>query len=391
VKIRARKNPSGAVVWQLDLGLVDGVRVRKSFRTRGEATTALVDARALVAAKGRNALTPAPVEHPTLGKWLARLDGTGKTLDDVFRWFFETYKEPKAAPPSQKLLKDYQAELTRLNRTEKYIRQSVNTLTAFFQISSTDNVAELTREAVLPFVTEPGYSPATHTNRLVTLKAFFEWCTLSGALVSNPLSGAANRIRIAKSDAEEIQALGVNEVQQLLATAVRPEHRLLLGWLALALFAGVRPDEIARTTLDRYHAEEGTLRITAKASKTSRTRVIDLAPAAQSWLAFWQSVVPVGTPFTVSGHRKRWDRLREDAGLLNGWVHDVLRHTFATMHYAAHQNAAQLKALMGHSQGEDTLFAHYRAVQTVSGETITRGMAQEFWKLTPETLLRESR
>jgi hypothetical protein len=38
---------------------------------------------------------------------------------------------------------------------------------------------------------------------------------------------------------------------------------------------------------------------------------------------------------------------------------------------------------MGHSQTEETLFKHYRAVQTLSGDTITRKMASDFWKLTP--------
>lgn len=77
--------------------------------------------------------------------------------------------------------------------------------------------------------------------------------------------------------------------------------------------------------------------------------------------------------------------------MAHNWVHDVLRHTFATMHYAAHQTASQLKALMGHSQSENTLFAHYRAVQTVTGETVTRAMAQEFWNLFPDSLKARSK
>jgi hypothetical protein len=41
---------------------------------------------------------------------------------------------------------------------------------------------------------------------------------------------------------------------------------------------------------------------------------------------------------------------------------------------------------MGHSQAENTLFAHYRAVQTISGATVTRAMAAEFWELYPGKL-----
>jgi integrase len=65
------------------------------------------------------------------------------------------------------------------------------------------------------------------------------------------------------------------------------------------------------------------------------------------------------------------------------WPHDVLRHTFATMHYAHYQNRSLLQALMGHSGSENTLFQHYRAVLTVSGETVTARMANAFWALMP--------
>ena len=85
VKIRARKNPSGVTVYQLDLGLIDGRRVRQTFKNKADAQSALVRARAKVASEGINALIPPAPEHPNLAKWMLRLEGTGKTLDDVFR------------------------------------------------------------------------------------------------------------------------------------------------------------------------------------------------------------------------------------------------------------------------------------------------------------------
>ena len=132
VKIRARKNPSGATVYQLDLGLIDGRRVRQTFQNKADAQSALVRARAKVASEGINSLIPPPPEHPSLAKWMLRLEGTGKTLDDVFRWFFDTYQEPKSVPPPEQLLATYRLELARLQRTQKYIDQSISTLNVFF-------------------------------------------------------------------------------------------------------------------------------------------------------------------------------------------------------------------------------------------------------------------
>lgn len=389
MKIRIRKTPAGGVSYQLDLGLINGQRVRKSFRFKADAQAALVAARNQALAHGITSLLPKEPEHPTLNKWLAKLKDTGRTIDDVFTWFFKTFREQPAAPPASKLLADYRDELTRLNRTRQHTNESVAIISSLF--ASVPTLEAINRETVLPFVTRNGYSPRSQQKRLVIVKAFLEWCVASHYLPANPLSGAANRIRIARVETKEILTLGVPEVRRLLQVASAPEHRPLLGWIALALFAGVRPQEIARSTRQSLNLEEGIFKVIAKAAKTSQTRVIELQPTATAWLRHWDKNAGLPHSFVVKGHRERWDRLRQEAGLAHNWVHDVLRHTFATMHYAAHQNASQLKALMGHSQSENTLFAHYRAVQTVTGETVTRAMAQEFWNLFPDSLKARSK
>lgn len=61
----------------------------------------------------------------------------------------------------------------------------------------------------------------------------------------------------------------------------------------------------------------------------------------------------------------------------------MLRHTFATYHYAQHADRAKLQAMMGHSEDEDTLDQHYRAVLTTTGKTVSRRLAAGFWGLTP--------
>ena len=382
MKIRIRKTPAGRPSYQLDLGLINGQRVRKSFQFKADAQAALVAARNQALAFGISSLLPQEPEHPTLNKWLAKLKDTGKTIDDVFHWFFKTYKEQPSAPPASKLLADYKSELTRLNRTRQHTNESVAILSCLF--AAVPKLEDVNRNTVLPFVTQNGYSPRSQQKRLVIVKAFLEWCVASHYLPANPLSGPANRIRIAKVETKEILTLGVPEVKRLLEVASAPEHRALLGWLSLALFAGVRPQEIARSQRQSLNLEEGIFKVIAKAAKTSQTRVIELHPTAVAWLKHWERDAGPNVAFVVKGHRERWDRLRQEAGLADNWVHDVLRHSFASMHYAAFQNASQLRALMGHSQNENTLFSHYRAVQTVAGTTLTKLMAEEFWSLHPE-------
>jgi integrase len=384
MKIRTRKNPTGKLSFQLDLGVVNGRRIRKTFQFKADAQAALVAARAQSLAFGIASLAPKTPEHPSLNKWLAKLNDTGKTLDDVFLWFFKTFKEQPPCPPPERLIAEYQSELRRLNRTRQHTNESVTIVSNLF--ACVPRLETINRNTVLPFVTQNGYSARSQQKRLVIIKAFLEWCVASHYLETNPLSGSANRIRIAKVESKEILTLGAPEAKTLLRVAAQPAHRSLLGWLTLALFAGVRPQEIARSHPQALNLEEGIFRVIAKASKTSQTRVIELHPTAIAWLKYWQQTAGANAHFVSKGHRERWDRLRQEAGLAENWVHDVLRHTFASMHYAAFQNASQLRALMGHSQNENTLFSHYRAVQTISGATLTKTMAEEFWEMSPQRI-----
>jgi hypothetical protein len=70
VKIRARKNPSGAIVYQLDLGVVGGRRMRHTFRNKADAQSALVLARSKASSEGVLSLVPQKPEYPpNLKKW----------------------------------------------------------------------------------------------------------------------------------------------------------------------------------------------------------------------------------------------------------------------------------------------------------------------------------
>jgi len=94
----------------------------------------------------------------------------------------------------------------------------------------------------------------------------------------------------------------------------------------------------------------------------------------------WLRLCPGQTTFVPKNVDRRWRALRKAAGL-SEWLHDGLRHTFASMHYAAYENTAQLKVCMGHSQTEETLHQHYRAVMTTKGETISKKMGKEFFAM----------
>ena len=160
------------------------------------------------------------------------------------------------------------------------------------------------------------------------------------------------------------------------------------GTLPQPFFRGIWPAEIKRTPLANLDAVGRTLVVDARSSRTNKPRLMELSPVATAWFRVWRHRCPEQTAFIPETFPSRWKALRSAAKLVQ--LHDGLHHTFATMHYATHQNTSLLKAQMGHEESEYTRFRHYRAVRTVSGEIITRKLAEEFWGLLP-TQIQEQR
>jgi integrase len=114
--------------------------------------------------------------------------------------------------------------------------------------------------------------------------------------------------------------------------------------------------------------------------------VVDIPGAAIAWLeaaglgekrpgaglALWWTEDKGIAP---SNLKDLWPAFRDRAGV-ERWPKNAMRHTFASMHYAHHQNEALLQVQMGH-RSKDELFQHYRALKT-------RDEAAKFWALRPE-------
>jgi integrase len=373
MKIRNRTLPSGLLLWVVDFGIINGKRVQRSFPTKLAAEAALKAAR-------NDGLALATVTPDEVRAALA---------------FYRAHAEPVAHPPFGDLVEEYFWELSRLRRGSRYQAQTRAHLLQVGRLVG-EHLGDWTSDKLKQWVCTPGLAPATQKSRLASVRAFLEWAKRQRYIRTSPLEGI-NKIRIASRKGKEIESFSTSDIRKLLQAILFNTYSAfsvkkgfheapyfeLMGYVALAVFCGVRPEEIVRCELSRLDLEGRTLLITKAASKTASTRVIELPRVAVVWLRLWRWKCPLQKKFVPKNFQKKWTALRAEA-LQIKWVHDGLRHTFASMHYATHRNAPELKSLMGHSQAENTLFAHYRAVQTVGGEIVSKRMAAEFWALTPK-------
>ena len=158
-------------------------------------------------------------------------------------------------------------------------------------------------------------------------------------------------------------------------------HRLLLACpdsilpaVAIALFAGLRREEVARLDWREIDIERGFIEVAARKTKTAQRRLVPLSTNLRAWLApLAQLTGPVRPPH-ITYRRHFLEALK--AARIEKWPHNALRHTFASCHLAFHQDAAKTALELGHTESA-TLFRHYR-------ELVRPEDAKAFWNITPK-------
>ncbi len=197
-----------------------------------------------------------------------------------------------------------------------------------------------------------------------------QWCS------ANPVKG----VDIPAVEEKEIRPLALADCRRLVAAAHRPHLRDCLPALALMLFAGVRPGEVARLHWQDVHCREGVLCIAARHSKTGGARRVELCPPLRRLMRRLRPQSPT-QPLCPPRWRCRWRQLRQAAGLVSPgrrWVPDVLRHTFASYHALTHRDLPALQLQLGHRDSR-LLLTRY-----LNLPALRRGDVAPFWQL-PET------
>jgi len=152
------------------------------------------------------------------------------------------------------------------------------------------------------------------------------------------------------------------------------EHR---SAVALMLFAGIRPEEIAGERKDwlrweHVNVQEKLIRIPSEIAKIGQTRVIEGLPNT-----VWAWMTPRHSSQTVSAHSSRTviDHAKI-ASKLTKWPQDGLRHSFATYAVAMTNNPGQVAMWLGHNGNPTMLYRHYRGL-------VTKAEAEKFFALKP--------
>jgi integrase len=148
------------------------------------------------------------------------------------------------------------------------------------------------------------------------------------------------------------------------------EHNELMAYVAMGLFAGIRPEETQRLTWEHVNLETAEITIPHTISKTKKTRLFKIEPNLLAWLKAHKST---GQPLIPSENFLN-KLVAFKKSLSFKWIADGLRHTFATFEYARSKNLETLRYIMGNSPGVIERF--YRSA-------ISEATVNQYWGIVP--------
>jgi integrase len=358
------ENRNGTISWRVT-GNLHGLRVRKNFKTREEAAAekATLEIKALQAASGLRTLVTSLTDEQAreAEAVFRRMADKSRPLSFYLDFALANYREPESQKSLPAAIADYYAAKTHeweqghiCKKQLDRIRWELKRLEKHFPKRS---VAEVTLPALVEFLEQGRTSMKTHNNRRGVLSTFFKHAFQHGWIADNPILRVPHyRIRSKRGSAATLSA---QQAGDLMAHFEQFEGGRWIPYFALCLFAGIRPGvpdgEITKIRPADVNLDTGLISISADASKVREPRRITILPNLAAWLRAY----PLDKfPIVVGDFQKRRAKFRDQFHL----THDVLRHTFISMHVAKFRSMGEAALQAGNS--ESIIRKHYLNLKT---------------------------
>lgn len=356
----------------LDLGTSGGKRERKTFKTEELAQAHLKKVAKLSTRIGRMArsLTDADLRDAA-----SAIDILGRRVSlKTAAEFFMSHNYPAGSRVSTETAVDLFVQ-SRVNKNLRAVTVAdyKAKLSLFVRDMTDKPLCQLTTPIIENWLHERSMTVGSRKAYLRALSAFFQWAVQKKKLVAeNP----ARSIEIPREDRNAVTYLTVPDAEKLLGSTVetRPE---LLPYIALGMFAGLRPSELHGEKTDhppldwsKIDFERKIITVDARQTKTRDGRRVEMSNNLVNWLLpYRQDSGPIFYTRTALA------AVVEKAGI--PFPKDVLRHTCGTYMYASRQHEGQVAVMLGDTI--KTVKRHY------VNPMVDKADADKFWALAPSS------
>jgi integrase len=387
-------NPSGKIAYRVAGYKPDGSRARENFKTQEEAIGRKaeldIEAANIVTTTATRMkatrLTDEQVKDAESAVAKLRDKFPDKTLLTCVEHFVANYRESVNQISVKAAFDLFIADREKQNRRPDTLRNLRGRLGMFSRRYGSKHVAEVSHDDCREFVFREGTSPRNQINDRLAVSNFLNWCVRRQFAATNAMA----KVDRPGVDTHEPQVLFLGDCRKLLAASRSYKKGMLLPYVVVSLFAGLRPTEVGRLTWDRVDLKEGTITLDGSMAKTRQRRIVNLPKNAVAWLLRFALKRPRFTPIAF---RRHFGRVKHAAGFngsdggrdengkkLRPWVQDYMRHTAISMHLAKHQHEGETATWAGNSP--NVIHRHYKGL-------VKEADATEFWNLTPTAVKSE--
>ena len=367
-KLKRRKR----VEWVLDY--YEGKRrIRKFYKSKTEAGAAADDIKEQHKDAGQSWVAFSPQERADL--MLVAAEARDKKLS--VRQVWEAYKSGKldAAPVQRCKLQDAIEATINWRRGENLRERYLLELESYLKKFGTGRMGMFIDQIGVAEIQEwfAGREEALSTKRanIGRLGSMFDVAWKQGYIKENPCL----KLPTVKLRQEPPRIFTPKEARKVLRIC-RARMKLILPYITLGMFAGIRPEELEKLTWSDWKPKEGTITVDVAAAKTSRRRIVRVHPTVCEWMKICQAGKPAALIAPPKVTLRRYRRKVRNA-LKIQWPQDVLRHTAGSYLLALHKNAHEVAVMLGNSAR--ILERHYK-------DLVNEKDCKAFWALIPQAV-----
>lgn len=387
-RIEAFTNASGSKSWRVSGTAPDGRRVRRNFKDKAEAIEVLADMEAelrgvpLERRSQRTTLTANQLSDAEAalqaagGRQLApivsiflslevRAQAKGLSLDSAMEFIESRYR------PELK-------EISILNARDRFLAtrtgRAAKTVTFYEsctkQLLNPDPNRLLHRVEVSDLEQILGRYENANSKRAFrrAFSVFFNWAIRQHFCLENP----CDRLDRPPPSFSPNVILSLKEVHRLLRASVEYKESVMAPIVAIALFGGLRPSEIA--ALKPSDVRDDRIRVTGGKLRGKLKRTVPLSANLKTWMEHYPFI---GVPESMVYRMKVLKKATEAAN----WVQDILRHT--SISYQVERDKNEGLTAFNNGTSKEMMDRHYRDVIEDPREV------KKFWAITPQSQAKE--
>ncbi|QHI68424.1 site-specific integrase [Tichowtungia aerotolerans] len=361
--------------YQVDLGRKSGKHVRKTCKTK-DAAIGWAQKKSIEAGnKGIAALRFSDEQKTDAVEALFLLKEYGVNLRAAAKFYIKHHQKVDSSNGFGPLVEQY------IQKKERDMKRGDLRPRSFSEIKKwlkpcKEAFEHMAVDAVEPkdidvFLDEQGIQGTSRANLKRYLGGFYNWAMREGKATANPVKRTRQTVM-------ESHTPGIYTPKEVKAIFKQAEelHPDLVPYLALAFFAGVRPEEITRLGWKDVDLNLGEIHIRADQSKTRSARIVTMPENLKAWLLKYRKKDGKIFPYSATT-LKRW-RVKVYQKAEAPSIQDGARHTFATFCFALEGLDETLHRL-GHTDSK-MLQRHYKGLAKNR-----KAQAQSYFQIKPAT------